>query len=75
MYRISTARFRKLRTCPSAEVLILYKDAVLTSEREERVARHLDACDFCGAESPATTSAGKPASSAGGSSRRFPATS
>ena len=50
MYRVSTARFRKLRTCPSAEVLILYKDAVLTREREERVARHLDACDFCGAE-------------------------
>ena len=50
MNRVSTARFRKLRTCPSAEVLIQYGQAGLACETEERVARHLAACDFCGAE-------------------------
>ena len=50
MNRVSTARFRKLRTCPSAEVLIQYGQAGLACEMEERVARHLSSCDFCGAE-------------------------
>lgn len=50
MYGVSTARFIKMHHCPSAEVLILYGEAGLTSEREERVASHLAACDFCGAE-------------------------
>ena len=50
MYRVSTARFLKRRTCPSADVLILYREAELTREREERVASHLSDCDFCGAE-------------------------
>ena len=50
MNRVSTARFLKLRTCPSAEVLIQYGQAGLACETEERVARHLAACDFCGAE-------------------------
>lgn len=50
MYSVSTARFRKLQTCPSVEVLILYKDAELTTERQKGVARHLSSCDFCGAE-------------------------
>jgi anti-sigma factor RsiW len=46
----STAKFRKLSTCPSTEVLVLYKDAGLATERRRRVAAHLAACDFCGAE-------------------------
>ena len=50
MYRVSTARFLKLKTCPSADVLIMYGEAELTHEREERVASHLSDCDFCGAE-------------------------
>lgn len=50
MNRVSTARFRKLRTCPSVELLILYGEAGLACEVEERVASHLDSCDFCGAE-------------------------
>ena len=50
MYRVSTARFMKMKTCPSAEVLLLYGGAGLTREREQRVAGHLAACDFCGAE-------------------------
>ena len=50
MNRVSTARFRKLRTCPSAETLILYGEAGLAREAGEGVARHLTDCDFCGAE-------------------------
>lgn len=50
MYRVSTARFLKLRSCPSTETLILFREAALARETEERVADHLDACDFCGAE-------------------------
>ena len=50
MYRVSTARFRKLRSCPSAETLILFGETGLAREAEECVARHLEACDFCGAE-------------------------
>lgn len=50
MYTVSTARFRKLRTCPSVEVLILYRDAELASERQDKITRHLTSCDFCGAE-------------------------
>jgi hypothetical protein len=50
MNRVSTARFRKLRTCPSTEVLIQYGQAGLACETEERVSRHLASCDFCGAE-------------------------
>ena len=50
MYYVSTARFQKLRTCPSAEVLIEYKDAGLPRARKARVARHLAVCEFCSAE-------------------------
>ena len=46
----STARFRKLKTCPSAEVLVLYKEAGLAIERQQKVAAHLGVCDFCEAE-------------------------
>ena len=45
----STAEFKKLRTCPSAETLLLYNSAHLTHPRRERIAMHLDLCDFCGA--------------------------
>lgn len=44
----STARFRKLRTCPSTEALLLHGRATGTSR--DAVAAHLSACDFCGAE-------------------------
>lgn len=45
-----TAEFRKLKTCPSAEMLVLYKDVGLAVERQRRIAAHLAACDFCEAE-------------------------
>lgn len=42
----STARFRKLRTCPHTETLLTFsRDA-----HAGRVAEHVDSCDFCGAE-------------------------
>ncbi len=50
MYRLSTARFQKLRTCPSADTLIRYEQAGLSGESRERVSSHLAVCDFCGAE-------------------------
>lgn len=49
MTSLSTARFRKQRSCPSAEALLRYS-------REGAgnvggiVAAHLAVCDFCGAE-------------------------
>jgi len=46
----STAEFRKLKTCPSAEVLLLYQDSRLSAVRRQAVGAHLAACDFCGAE-------------------------
>ena len=46
----STAEFRKLKTCPSAEMLLLYNDAGLASEYRQKVTVHLAACDFCEAE-------------------------
>lgn len=45
-----TAAFCKQKTCPSAEVLLLYHEAGLTWEKRLEVAAHLAACDFCGAE-------------------------
>ena len=46
----STARFRKLRTCPSTEALLLHGQTASTGGRRDTVAAHLSACDFCGAE-------------------------
>src|SRR5215203_4460916 len=42
----STARFRKLRTCPHAETLLTFCQGMRPAIRAGRVA----ACDFCGAE-------------------------
>jgi hypothetical protein len=44
----STARFRKLRNCPSTEALLLHGRT--TGASRDAVAAHLSACDFCGAE-------------------------
>lgn len=46
----STARFRKLRSCPSTEALLLHGLTPSTGGRRDSVAAHLSACDFCGAE-------------------------
>lgn len=50
MGSVSTATFCKRKTCPSAEMLLLYHDAVLAPALACMVATHLDGCDFCGAE-------------------------
>lgn len=46
----STAKFRKLKTCPSAETLEFYREARLVRGVERKVAAHLATCDFCAAE-------------------------
>ncbi|HWS87138.1 MAG TPA: hypothetical protein VN282_09255 [Pyrinomonadaceae bacterium] len=43
----TTARFRKLRTCPQAETLLTSSAG---ATRGGRVAEHVSSCDFCGAE-------------------------
>lgn len=46
----STARFRKLRTCPHAETLLTFSRGGRPAAGASRVAEHVDSCDFCGAE-------------------------
>jgi hypothetical protein len=46
----STATFCKRKACPSAELLLLYHDAVLARTFAREVAAHLAECDFCDAE-------------------------
>jgi len=50
MGSVSTAIFCKRKTCPSAEMLLLYHDAVLARTFAREVAAHLAVCDFCDAE-------------------------
>ena len=52
----STAQFCKSKTCPSAEMLMLYAQAgSLAHSLERQIAAHLSACDFCGAETQMLT--------------------
>jgi len=46
----STARFRKLRTCPQTETLLTFCQGARPAARAGRVAEHVESCDFCGAE-------------------------
>jgi hypothetical protein len=46
----STASFQKTLTCPAAGALLRYAGEALTGEGRALMARHLAACDFCGAE-------------------------
>lgn len=50
MGSLSTANFCKHKTCPSAEMLLGYTQATITSDLQRELAAHLDACDFCDAE-------------------------
>ena len=43
----TTARFRKLRTCPQTETLLTFS---VVAPRGGRVTEHVRSCDFCGAE-------------------------
>ncbi len=46
----STARFRKLRTCPHTEALFSFCTNPHPAARTGRVTEHVESCDFCGAE-------------------------
>ncbi len=51
MTSLSTALFRKLRSCPSAEALLHFSEEEGgVREGEAVLAAHLATCDFCGAE-------------------------
>ena len=50
MGSVSTAKFRKHQTCPSAEILLGYARATLAGESRQQLSAHLSACDFCDAE-------------------------
>ncbi len=50
MGSVSTAKFCKHKTCPSADMLLLYHDAVLARTLARAVETHLAECDFCNAE-------------------------
>jgi hypothetical protein len=50
MGSVSSAKFCKHKTCPSAEMLLSYTRATLARESQQQLATHLDACDFCDAE-------------------------
>jgi hypothetical protein len=50
MGSLSTATFRKRKTCPSSQVLLLYCDATLLVAARPIIAEHVSSCDFCGAE-------------------------
>jgi hypothetical protein len=50
MGSVSTAKFCKHKTCPSAEMLLSYTRATLARELRQQLTAHLDACDFCDAE-------------------------
>ncbi|HEY0174068.1 MAG TPA: hypothetical protein VGB98_23830 [Pyrinomonadaceae bacterium] len=45
----STARFRKLRTCPQTETLLTFRRGAHAAAHGESVAEHVESCDFCGA--------------------------
>ncbi|MDQ1559411.1 MAG: hypothetical protein QOD32_2471 [Pyrinomonadaceae bacterium] len=50
MGAVSTAKFCKHKTCPSAEMLLGYTRSTLAGELRQQLSAHLDACDFCDAE-------------------------
>ena len=50
MSSTSTARFRKLRTCPGSETILTFCLGARGAARAGRVAEHVASCDFCGAE-------------------------
>jgi hypothetical protein len=58
MSSTSTAGFRKLLTCPQSEALVTF---CLDSQAAARVAEHVAACDFCGAEAQLLSRFAQPA--------------
>ena len=58
----STAGFQKSVSCPAAEALARYARGGFTGARRAAIARHLAACDFCGAEAQLLSRFAPPAS-------------
>ncbi|HVG34517.1 MAG TPA: hypothetical protein VM911_15710 [Pyrinomonadaceae bacterium] len=50
MYPSLVSVFRKQTSCPSAEMLLCYHSDELSAHQRERVASHLNICEFCEAE-------------------------
>lgn len=50
MYPSLVSVFRKQTSCPSAEMLLCYRSDELSAQQRERVASHLNICEFCEAE-------------------------
>jgi hypothetical protein len=50
MGSLSTATFRKRKTCPSSQAILLYCDAALAAAAHPIIAEHVSTCDFCAAE-------------------------
>jgi hypothetical protein len=50
MYPSLVSVFRKQTSCPSAEMLLCYRSDELSAQQRERVASHLNVCEFCEAE-------------------------
>ena len=50
MGSVSTAKFCKHKTCPSAEMLLGYTRAALACDVRQQLTAHLVDCDFCDAE-------------------------
>jgi hypothetical protein len=50
MGSVSTAKFCKHKTCPSAEMLLNYTRATLARELRQQLRAHVEVCDFCDAE-------------------------
>ncbi len=46
----SATKFYKQANCPASETLLKYYSARLAAEQRVLIAKHLDGCDFCGAE-------------------------
>ena len=42
--------FRKRVFCPSSETILEYAEQSLSASSRKRIRRHMDICDFCGAE-------------------------
>ncbi len=46
----SVTAFCKRSDCPAAESLLAYRARLISKAEGEAIARHLDECEFCGAE-------------------------
>ncbi|MFN2454902.1 MAG: hypothetical protein ABR577_11845 [Pyrinomonadaceae bacterium] len=50
MTSLRATKFYKQLTCPASETLLSYRALDLAHDQRKWVAKHLTACEFCGAE-------------------------